>query len=102
MLIPLVKNITPIVWTTDSSRRVVSYDFDAHGEHLMLLDDTGKLYILDTEQNYKQTAVLDIFPNGLAEDGVPEFIVNPNTEVVYMIDSSNKQIIEIDPDDGEI
>jgi len=99
---PVSKNITPIVWTTDSSRRVVSYDFDAHGEHLMLLDDTGKLYILDTEQNYKQTAVLDIFPNGLAEDGVPEFIVNPNTEVVYMMDSSNKQIIEIDPDDGEI
>jgi len=99
---PVSKDITPIVWTTDSSRRVVSYNFDAHGEHLMLLDDTGKLYILDAEQNYKQTAVLDIFPSGFAEDSVPEFIVNPNTETVYIIDSSNKQIIEIDPDDGEV
>ena len=99
---PVSKDITPIVWTTDSSRRVVSYDFDAHGEHLMLLDDTGKLYILDVAQNYKQTAVLDIFPNGLVEDGVPSFIVNPNTQMVYVIDSANKQIIEIDPDDGEI
>jgi len=99
---PVSKEITPIIWTTDSSRRVVSYDFDAHGEHLMLLDDTGKLYILDVTQNYKQTAVLDVFPNGLTENNVPKFIVNPNTQMVYMVDSSNQQIIEIDPDDGEV
>lgn len=99
---PISKNMTPIVWTTDSSRRVVSYDFDAHGEHLMLLDDTGKLYILDVAQNYKQTAVLNIFPNGLEDKTIPSFIVSPNTQMVYMMDDSNQQIIEIDADDGEI
>lgn len=99
---PVSKNMTPIVWTTDSSRRIVSYDFDAHGEHLMLLDDTGKLYILDVAQNYKQTAVLNVFPNGIEGKAVPSFIVNPNTQMVYMMDDSNQQIIEIDPHDGKI
>ncbi|MDN6276107.1 hypothetical protein [Psychrobacter sp.] len=101
---PANKDITPITWTTDSSRQIVSYAFDAHGEYLMLLDDTGKLHLLDVAQNYKQTAVLDVFPNGIEDDShsAPSFISNPNTEMVYMLDPSNNKIIVIDPDAGQL
>lgn len=43
------KNISSIFWSADSSCRVVSYDFDAHGEHLMLLDEAGTLHLLDVD-----------------------------------------------------
>ena len=101
---PMSKSITPIIWTTDNSRRVISYRFDAHGEHLMLLDDAGKLHLLDVTQNYKQTAILDIVPNGIQDDshGAPSLILNPNTEMVYVMDSANQQIIEISPEAGKI
>lgn len=96
---PVSKNIAPIVWTTNNSRRVVSYDFDAHGEHLMLLDDAGTLHLLDVTQNYKQVAALSVIPNGIKNysHGGPSLIVNPNTEMVYVMDSENKQIVKINP-----
>lgn len=101
---PVSRDITPIIWTTDSSRRVVSYDFDAHGEYLMLLDDAGKLHLLDVAQNYKQTAVLDIIPNGIQDysHGGPPLIVNPNNGMVYVIDVTNQQIIKVNPESKSI
>ena len=70
----------------------------------MLLDNAGKLYLLDVAQNYKQTAVLDVIPNGIQDysHGGPSLIVNPNTQMVYIMDSLNQQIIEINPDVGKI
>lgn len=101
---PINKDITPIIWSTDSRRQVVSYDFDNHGEHLMLLDDIGKLHLLDVKQNYKEVAVLDIFPNGIENDNhtALQLIVNPNNGMVYVIDVANQQIIKVNPESRSI
>ena len=101
---PATQAITPIIWTTDSTSKVVSYSFDAHGETLMLLDNTGKLHLLDTTQNHKKVATLNVLPSGVADGGHggPALILNPNTEMVYVIDANNNKIVEIDPENAKI
>lgn len=98
------KEITPIIWTTDSTSRVVSYKFDADGKHLMLLDNSGKLHILDVAQNYKITATLNLFPAGISEygHGGPALVINPNNEMVHIVDAANKQLMTVDPEAGKI
>lgn len=95
---PNENSMTKITWTTDSSRKVLSYDFDTTGNYLLLLDDAGKVFILDVQQNFKVIKVLDVIPEGVADGGHggQKFINNPNTHLTYLIHPSQKQIAVID------
>lgn len=95
---PARKAITPIIWSTDASRQVLSYDFDTSGKTLMLLDSLGELHLLDVAQNYKELAKIALFAKGLENTGHggPSLIQSPNTNHVYIMDSDGKQIFDID------
>lgn len=101
---PNTQAITPIIWTTDENAKVVSYAFDAHGEHLLLLDNSGTLHILDSTAAHRTLASIKIFADETPSHGHggPKLVVNPNTEMVYVMDADNKKIIEIDPEAGKI
>ncbi|WP_230656077.1 hypothetical protein [Psychrobacter sp. I-STPA10] len=96
---PTTKAFTPITWTSDASRKVLSYEFDSSGNYLLLLDDLGKVTILDVAQNFKPIKTLDVIANSVADGGHggPALVVNPNSDNVYVLDASKKQIVVIDP-----
>ena len=96
---PVTKDFSAITWTTDQQRKVLSYEFDSTGNYLLLLDDLGKVTILDVAQNFKPIQTLDVIDTGVKDGGHggPKLIVNPNSNDVYVLNAAKKQIAVIDP-----
>lgn len=96
---PTTKAFTSITWTTDKNRKVLSYEFDRSGNYLLLLDDLGKVTILDVAQNFKPIKTLDVITDGVADGGHggPTLVINPNSDDVYVLNTAKKQIAVIDP-----
>ncbi|WP_227431140.1 hypothetical protein [Psychrobacter sp. I-STPA6b] len=96
---PVTKEFSAITWTTDKERKVLSYEFDSTGNYLLLLDDLGKVTILDVAQNFKPIKTLDVISDGVKDGGHggPKLVVNPNSNNVYVLNAGKKQIAIIDP-----
>lgn len=100
-----VKNnkINDINWTTDKTLKVASYQFDAHGEHLLILDNKGTLHILHVEDNYEVEKSIKVLKEVKATGhSAPKLLVNPNNDLVYLVDGHDKKVIAVDVEKGKV
>ncbi len=88
---PVSQEIKQIAWTSDSTLTVANMKFvGLHSEYLAILDNTGKVHILDIQQNFKPLRSFTTAVGGI-------LVSNPNTGKLHIISGTDKKIFTIDP-----
>jgi hypothetical protein len=93
------QTITPFSWQQEESLVSVTYGFDGHNEHMLILDNKGHLNMFAAENNWaldKRIAVFD----ALAEDAKPTIIASKAHEFIYII--NEQEVTTIDLHEGTV
>lgn len=99
-LVDLVtEQINPFNWQPEATLTSVTYGFDGHQEHMLILDNTGQLNVFSAESNWQLTKRIPVF-SALAENAKPLIIASKAHELIYII--NQQKITEIDLDEGVV
>lgn len=99
-LVDLVtEQISSFDWQPEVALTSVTYGFDGHQEHMLILDNTGQLNVFSAEDNWQLDKRIPVF-NTLAEDAKPRIIASKTHEIIYII--NQQKVTEIDLDAGEV
>ena len=93
------QSIAPFNWQPEESLVSVTYGFDGHNEHMLILDNKGHLNMFAAENNWaldKRIAVFD----ALAEDAKPTIIASKAHEFIYII--NEQEVTTIDLHEGTV
>ncbi|MDP2559581.1 hypothetical protein [Psychrobium sp. 1_MG-2023] len=93
------QNITPFDWKQEETLTSVTYGFDGHNEHLLILDNEGHLNLYSAEENWQFDSRIEVFET-LAEDAKPVIVASKAHELVYII--NGQEVTTIDLHDGEV
>ncbi len=93
------EEITPFNWQPEESLASVTYGFDGHNEHMLILDNTGKLNIFSAEANWGLDKKIALYSE-LAEEAKPLIIASKAHELVYVI--NGQEVTTVDLHDGEV
>ena len=93
------QNITPFNWQQEDNLTSISYGFDGHNEHLLILDNAGYLNLYSAESDWQFESSIEIFTT-LAEDANPLIVSSKAHELVYII--NGQEVTTIDLHDGEV
>ncbi|MBU2892308.1 hypothetical protein KO495_03100 [Colwellia sp. D2M02] len=93
------EQITPFNWQGEETLTSVTYGFDGHNEHMLILDNTGQLNLFAAENNWTLEKRIPVFEN-LAEDAAPFIIASKAHELIYVI--NGQEVTTIDLHDGEV
>lgn len=94
-----MQNITPFNWQQEESLTSVTYGFDGHNEHMLILDNEGHLNLYSAENNWQFESSIEVF-NTLAEDAKPLIVSSKAHELVYII--NGQEVTTVDLHDGEV
>lgn len=93
------KQISSFDWQPEVALTSVTYGFDGHQEHMLILDNTGQLNVFSAEDNWQLDKRIPVF-NTLAEDAKPRIIASKAHEIIYII--NQQKVTEIDLDEGVV
>ena len=97
---PMSQSISHFERPTEENKYFPRYGFDAHHEHLLLLDSKGVLNAYSAEDNWALDQSIPVFES-LAEDDVKPVIISSKAhELVYII--NGKEVTEVDLHEGEV
>lgn len=96
---PVAGTISRITWEDGRTRR--AHTLDAEGKNLLVLDDQGKLHILDT-QNWSKRATVDAVGNMPSAAPFPALVASHASDTAFLADVNGKQISVIDLDSASI
>jgi hypothetical protein len=96
---PEANSITRFERSAEENAYFPRYAFDAHHEHLLLLDSTGTLNTYSAENNWQLDQSIKVLET-LADDVRPLIISSKAHEQVFII--HEQEVIEIDLHDGEV
>lgn len=92
---PVAGRLTEIVWATERLRRAQT--FDASGRHLLVLDDTGTVHLLDADSGWRPRAALAAVSVMPAASPFPAIVANRSNDRVYIADPDGRRIVVVDP-----
>lgn len=93
------QNITPFNWQQEEDLTRVTYSFDGHNEHMLILDNKGYLNLYSAESDWKFESRIEIFDT-LAEDAKPLIVSSKAHELIYII--NGQEVTTVDLHDGEV
>ena len=93
------QNITPFAWQQEESLTSVTYGFDGHNEHMLILDNKGHLNLYSAESNWQFERSIEVFES-LSEEAKPLIVSSKAHELVYII--NGQEVTTIDLHDGEV
>jgi hypothetical protein len=91
--------VPPFNWQQEENLTSISYGFDGHNEHLLILDNAGYLNLYSAESDWQFESSIEIFAT-LAEDANPLIVSSKAHELVYII--NGQEVTTIDLHDGEV
>ncbi len=96
---PIASSISRFERSAEENAYSPRYAFDAHHEHLLLLDRNGALNAYSAEDDWELEQTIPVF-EALANDVRPLIISSKAHEHVYII--HEQEVTEIDLHDGEV
>ncbi len=87
------QQITPFDWQAEETLTSISYGFDGHNEHMLILDSSGQLNVFSAENDWQLDKRIPVF-NSLAADAKPIIIASKAHELIYVI--NEQEVTEID------
>ena len=93
------QEISSFNWQPEEALTLVSYGFDGHNEHGLILDNTGQLNVFSAETNWQLDKRISVF-NALAEDAKPSIIASKAHELIYII--NGQEVTTVDLHEGEV
>lgn len=89
-------SMTEVDWRNgDETLSGVAYAMDAHGEHFMILDDTGRLHFLDPADGWATTGTVDAI-DSFVESYSPGIAVSHGGEVAFLTHPADQSIVIVD------
>ncbi|MFN3987557.1 MAG: hypothetical protein ACK4KV_18870 [Rhodocyclaceae bacterium] len=92
---PAAGTLTPIAWSEERTRRAQTFDGD--GRHLLVLDDTGTVHLLDAEAGWQSRAALPAVSAMPSASPFPAIVASKARDRVYVADPAGHRIVVIDP-----
>jgi len=96
---PVNQGISPLERPADENTYFPRYGFDAHHEHLLLLDKNGALNAYSAEHDWELEQTIPVF-EALADDVRPLIIASKAHELVYII--NGQEVTTVDLHEGEV
>ncbi|PKG85078.1 hypothetical protein CXF85_05585 [Colwellia sp. 75C3] len=96
---PVNQGISLLERPADENSYFPRYTFDAHHEHLLLLDKNGALNAYSAEHNWELEKTIPVL-EALADDVRPLIIASKAHELVYII--NGKEVTTVDLHEGEV
>ena len=93
------QNITAFNWQQEEDLTSVSYGFDGHNEHMLILDNKGHLNLYSAESDWQFESSIEIF-DSLAEDAKPLIVSSKAHELVYII--NGQEVTTVNLHDGVV
>ena len=93
------QEISSFNWQANETSTLVTYGFDGHNEHGLILDSEGQLNVFLAEDNWALDKRIPVFDT-LADDSKPLIIASKAHEVIYII--NDKEVTTIDLHEGEV
>ena len=93
------QDITPFNWQQEDSLTSVTYGFDGHKEHMLILDNEGHLNVYSAESDWEFEEHIEVFES-LAADAKPFIVSSKAHELVYIV--NGQEVTTIDLHDGEV
>ncbi len=90
---PVAGAMTRVDWTGGASVTKSAHAMDAHGEHFLILDSSGKLHLLDPADGWK---TVDTVQALTAVSGTPTMVVSQADETAFITDNANQAIVVVD------
>jgi len=75
--------------------QAVEYGIDPHGEHLLIIDETGTLHVLSTT-DWAREGTIDLPTDGSSTDITPALAFSASTAVAFVSDPATQSIHTID------
>jgi hypothetical protein len=99
-LVDLVnQKISPFAWQPEELLTLVTYGFDGHNEHGLILDNEGQLNVFSAENNWQLDQRIAVFET-LAEDAKPSIVASKAHELIYII--NGQEVTTVDLHEGEV
>ena len=92
-------NITPFNWQQAENLTAVTYGFDGHNEHMLILDNEGHLNLFSAESHWQFEKRFKVYDT-LAEEAKPLIISSKAHPLVYII--NGQEVTTIDLHDGKV
>ena len=93
------QNITPFNWQQTEGLTSVTYGFDGHNEHMLILDSEGHLNLYSAESNWQFENIIEVFDTQ-DEDAEPLIVSSKAHELVYIV--NGQEVTTIDLHEGEV
>jgi len=99
-LVDLVaQNITPFNWQAEAELTSVTYGFDGHNEHMLILDSQGQLNMFAADENWQLEKRIAVF-DSLTEEEKPSIIASKADQLIYII--KGQEVTTVDLHEGNI
>ncbi|MFQ3209682.1 MAG: hypothetical protein ACI9HU_001179 [Colwellia sp.] len=95
----ITQQISPFNWQPEEALTSVTYGFDGHNEHALILDNEGQLNVFSAENNWQLDQRIAVFDT-LAEDAKPSIVASKAHELIYII--NGQEVTTVDLHDGEV
>ena len=92
---PAAATISEINWRDGAEVTLTAHGYSPHGEHLLLLDSSGQLHLLDAAGDYSLLATLELAISPVTGNA-PQIVFNQHAELAYISDPAAQQIHVID------
>jgi hypothetical protein len=93
------QQISPFNWKSEETLSLVTYGFDGHNEHGLILDNTGQLNVFSAETHWQLDKRIPVLES-LAEDAKPILIASKAHETIYII--NDQKVTTVDLHEGEV
>ncbi len=93
------QNISPFNWQQEDGLTRVTYAFDGHNEHMLILDNKGHLNLYSADSGWQFESSIEIFDT-LAEDATPLIVSSKAHELVYII--NGQEVTTVDLHEGMV
>lgn len=93
------QNITPFNWQQTEGLTSVTYGFDGHNEHMLILDSEGHLNLYSAESNWQFENSIEVFDTQ-DEDAKPLIVSSKAHELVYIV--NGQEVTTVDLNEGVV
>jgi hypothetical protein len=93
------QNITPFNWQQTEGLTSVTYGFDGHNEHMLILDSEGHLNLYSAESNWQFENRIEVFDTQ-DEDAKPLIVSSKAHELVYIV--NGQEVTTVDLHEGVV
>jgi len=95
----IARNISSFNWQQEEGLTRVSYGFDGHNEHMLILDNQGYLNLYSAESDWQFESRINVFDN-LTEEASPVIVPSKADELIYII--NGQEVTTVDLHEGVV